>query len=72
MWHKLTDIYSAHPMTQFDSNMKLLPPEEGKISQAHTSGVFLEKPGLLKEGMMRCMNMLAEVDVSHVSLVAQH
>eukprot|EP00804_Cyclotella_cryptica_P021265 CCRYP_001534-RA/>CCRYP_001534-RA protein AED:0.14 eAED:0.14 QI:1516/1/1/1/0.9/0.72/11/176/453 len=33
--------------------MKPLPPEEGKISQAHTSGVFLEKPGLLKEALKR-------------------
>ncbi|KAL7517719.1 hypothetical protein ACHAWX_002617 [Stephanocyclus meneghinianus] len=38
---------------KFDSNMKPLPPEEGKISQAHTSGVFLEKPGLLKEALKR-------------------
>lgn len=40
-------------MCQFDINMKPLPPEEGKISQAHTSGVFLEKPGLLKEALKR-------------------
>ncbi len=33
--------------------MKPLPPEKGKISQAHTSGVFLEKPGLLKEALRR-------------------
>ena len=33
--------------------MKPLPPEEGKISQAHTYGVFLEKPGLLKEALKR-------------------
>lgn len=33
--------------------MKPLPPEEGKISQAHTSGVFLEKPGLLKKALER-------------------
>lgn len=33
--------------------MKPLPPPEGKISQAHTSGIFLEKPGLLKEALKR-------------------
>lgn len=33
--------------------MKPLPPEEGKISQAHTSGVFLEKPGLLTKALER-------------------
>jgi 2,3-bisphosphoglycerate-dependent phosphoglycerate mutase len=33
--------------------MKPLPPAEGKISQAHTSGIFLEKPGLLKEALKR-------------------
>lgn len=33
--------------------MKPLPPEEGKLSQAHTSGVFLEKPGLLKKALKR-------------------
>lgn len=33
--------------------MKPLPPPEGKISQAHTSGIFLEKPGLLKEALER-------------------
>jgi len=38
---------------KFDSNMKPLPPPEGKISQAHTSGIFLEKPGLLKEALKR-------------------
>eukprot|EP00956_Cyclotella_meneghiniana_P003443 scaffold4177_cov86-Cyclotella_meneghiniana.AAC.7 len=38
---------------KFDNNMKPLPPEEGKISQAHTYGVFLEKPGLLKEALKR-------------------
>mmetsp|Transcript_18768 Transcript_18768/g.34879 ORF Transcript_18768/g.34879 Transcript_18768/m.34879 type:complete len:473 (+) Transcript_18768:271-1689(+) len=38
---------------KFDSEMKPLPPAEGKISQAHTSGIFLEKPGLLKEALKR-------------------
>ena len=38
---------------KFDSDMKPLPPAEGKISQAHTSGIFLEKPGLLKEALKR-------------------
>jgi len=33
--------------------MKPLPPAEGKISQAHTSGIFLEKPGLVKEALKR-------------------
>jgi hypothetical protein len=33
--------------------MKPLPPAAGKISQAHTSGVFLEKPGLLREALRR-------------------
>ena len=33
--------------------MKPLPPADGKISQAHTSGIFLEKPGLLKEALKR-------------------
>jgi len=39
--------------SQFDSDMNPLPPAEGKISQAHTSGIFLEKPGLLKEALQR-------------------
>ncbi|KAL7534622.1 hypothetical protein ACHAXR_006840 [Thalassiosira sp. AJA248-18] len=38
---------------KFDSDMKTVPPAEGKISQAHTTGVFLEKPGLLKEALKR-------------------
>ena len=33
--------------------MQPLPPDEGRISQAHTSGIFLEKPGLLKEALRR-------------------
>ena len=33
--------------------MKPLPPVAGKISQAHTSGIFLEKPGLLREALRR-------------------
>ena len=32
--------------------MKPVPPE-GKLSQAHTSGIFLEKPGLLKEALKK-------------------
>jgi len=36
---------------KFDANMKPLPPAEGKLSQAHASGIFLEKPGLLKEAL---------------------
>jgi len=38
---------------KFDSNMQPLPPAEGKLSQAHTSGIFLEKPGLLKEALKK-------------------
>lgn len=38
---------------KFGSDMNPLPPAEGKISQAHTSGIFLEKPGLLKEALKR-------------------
>jgi hypothetical protein len=38
---------------KFDSNMKPLPPKKGKLSQAHTSGIFLEKPGLLKEALKK-------------------
>jgi len=38
---------------KFDSNMRPLPPEEGKMSQAHTNGVFLEKPGLIQEALER-------------------
>jgi len=37
----------------FDTDMNPLPPAKGKISQAHTSGIFLEKPGLLKEALKR-------------------
>ena len=33
--------------------MNPLPTAKGKISQAHTSGIFLEKPGLLKEALKR-------------------
>ena len=33
--------------------MNPLPPAKGKMSQAHTSGIFLEKPGLLKEALKR-------------------
>ena len=33
--------------------MRPLPPEEGKISQAHTNGVFLEKPGLIQKALER-------------------
>jgi hypothetical protein len=40
-------------LIKFDSEMKPLPAAAGKISQAHTSGIFLEKPGLLKEALRR-------------------
>jgi 2,3-bisphosphoglycerate-dependent phosphoglycerate mutase len=36
---------------KFDSDLTPLPPSKGKLSQAHTSGIFLEKPGLLKEAL---------------------
>lgn len=52
----LTSVFSHSAFLkhfQFDSDMKPLPPPEGKISQAHTSGIFLEKPGLLKEALER-------------------
>ncbi|KAL3771691.1 hypothetical protein ACHAW5_000952 [Stephanodiscus triporus] len=38
---------------KFDNDMNPVPPPAGKISQAHTSGIFLEKPGLLKEALRR-------------------
>ena len=38
---------------KFDSDMNPIPPSQGKLSQAHTSGVFLEKPGLLKEALKK-------------------
>ena len=50
--HALPKLFLL-PTQQFDSDMKPLPPPEGKISQAHTSGIFLEKPGLLKEALKR-------------------
>ena len=52
MYSCLAKTFSS-PTQQFDSDMKPLPPPEGKISQAHTSGIFLEKPGLLKEALKR-------------------
>ncbi|CAB9497037.1 3-bisphosphoglycerate-dependent phosphoglycerate mutase [Seminavis robusta] len=42
---------------QFDDNnynkLKPLVPPEGSLVQEHTTGVFLEKPGLLKEALLR-------------------
>jgi len=36
---------------KFDDNMKPIPPDEKSLSQIHTSGVFLEKPGLLEKAL---------------------
>mmetsp|Transcript_19656 Transcript_19656/g.27272 ORF Transcript_19656/g.27272 Transcript_19656/m.27272 type:complete len:772 (-) Transcript_19656:106-2421(-) len=38
---------------KFDKYMKPITPKEGSLTQLHTSGVFLEKPGLLKEALKR-------------------
>lgn len=46
-------LFSNIISSQFDSDMNPLPPAKGQISQAHTSGIFLEKPGLLKEALKR-------------------
>lgn len=66
----------AHPNrvdidTQFDSDVNPLPPADGKISQAHTSGVFLEKPGLLKEALQRSelWNSNVPGSLGHVQVV---
>ena len=50
--------------------MKPLPPEKGKISQAHTSGVFLEKPGLLKEALRRNQDIREVVPGSYGQVVS--
>lgn len=50
--------------------MKPLPPEKGKISQAHTSGVFLEKPGLLKEALRRNQDIREVVPGSYGQIVS--
>jgi len=50
--------------------MKPLPPEEGKISQAHTSGVFLEKPGLLSEALKRNQDYKEVVPGSYGQIVS--
>lgn len=57
-------------LPQFDSNMKVLPPEEGKISQAHTSGIFLEKPGLLKKALKRNQDYKEVVPGSYGQVVS--
>ena len=38
---------------KFDENMIPIKPDEGKLTHVHTSGIFLEKPGLLKEALKR-------------------
>ena len=40
---------------KFDKDMNSIPPtkEEGAVSQVHMNGLFLEKPGLLKEALNR-------------------
>jgi len=38
---------------KFDKYMKPIPPKEGSLTQLHTSGVFLEKPGLLNKALKR-------------------
>ena len=38
---------------KFDKNMQPLKPEDNGPTQQHTSGVFLEQPGRLKEALMR-------------------
>ena len=38
---------------RFDQKMQPKEPPEGSLTQAHTSGIFLEKPGLLKEALKR-------------------
>ncbi|KAL7550198.1 hypothetical protein ACHAWF_013435 [Thalassiosira exigua] len=47
------DGIAEDDIQEFDADMNPLPPAKGKISQAHTSGIFLEKPGLLKEALQR-------------------
>lgn len=46
---------------KFDSNMQPIPPEDAELAQKHTSGVFLEKPGLLKEALQRQAEWQASV-----------
>jgi len=36
---------------KFDQKLKPIPPEDGSLTQLYTSGVFLEKPGLLKAAL---------------------
>mmetsp|Transcript_38646 Transcript_38646/g.116058 ORF Transcript_38646/g.116058 Transcript_38646/m.116058 type:complete len:568 (-) Transcript_38646:1121-2824(-) len=38
---------------KFDRELNPTPPEGGSLTQVHTSGTFLEKPGLLKEALRR-------------------
>lgn len=38
---------------RFDKEMNPVQPKEGSLTQVHTSGIFLEKPGLLKEALKR-------------------
>ena len=50
------DIFEGIPIIfKFDKDMKPLPPtkEESAVTQIHSTGRFLEKPGVLKEAMKR-------------------
>lgn len=38
---------------RFDRELNPLLPDEGSLTQVHASGMFLEKPGLLKEALQR-------------------
>jgi hypothetical protein len=40
---------------KFDKNMESIPPskEENSVSQVHMNGLFLEKPGMLKQALKR-------------------
>mmetsp|Transcript_6883 Transcript_6883/g.15713 ORF Transcript_6883/g.15713 Transcript_6883/m.15713 type:complete len:916 (-) Transcript_6883:103-2850(-) len=47
----------------FDSNLKPIPPssDQNTVSQVHMKGVFLEKPGLLKQAINREVEWCANV-----------
>jgi len=36
---------------KFDKDMKTIPPKDGSLTQVHTTGTFLEKPGQLKKAI---------------------
>jgi len=51
---KAVNTLGAIPVLyRFDENMKPIPPDNDNLSQIHTSGVFLEKPGLLEKALER-------------------